>query len=233
MPSIVLLASMTVSLLWGWPSVAALLGAGFSGLLRPIEFAGACRKHLVLPADVLHTVSYALFIIVDPKTRSRFAKQQVGRVDPPDLVALLSSTFGKLMPHEKLWPLSVASLRNRFCLVIQRLGIPNSREALGGLRPLELASLRAGGATAMMLNEEADAKMQRRGRWANTRVMSIYLQELAAISLVPRLSPASRRAIVELGASFHVVLGKVLQLQHRGVRPSKWPALFSSDASLA
>ena len=85
----------------------------------------------------------------------------------------------------------------------------------------------------MMLNEEADAKMQRRGRWANTRVMSIYLQELAAISLVPRLSPASRRAIVELGASFHVVLGKVLQLQQRGVPPSKWPALFSTDASLA
>lgn len=56
-------------LCWGWPRVVGLLCAARCGLLRPGEFLLATRRLLVLPRDVGFTVSFAQFIIEDPKAR--------------------------------------------------------------------------------------------------------------------------------------------------------------------
>ena len=51
MPVSVLLAAMTVGVMWGWPVVSALLGLTWAGLLRIGEVLAARRSDLVLPHE--------------------------------------------------------------------------------------------------------------------------------------------------------------------------------------
>ena len=69
MPGVVATAMCGLAFVWGWVRVGTLIAAARCALLRPIEFLGAKRKHLILPADCMFVVKQALFVIEDPKSR--------------------------------------------------------------------------------------------------------------------------------------------------------------------
>ena len=227
-PKSVLLAIVALSILWGWPRAAALFLMGFTCLLRTDEFASASRRHLVFPADVLYEVDFMLVIVPFPKTRLKMAKQQTSRVAYPDVIDFLAATFAALPPDERLWPLGTSSLRRRFNLVCERIGLPTPSRKLEGQRPLELGGIRGGGATAMMLETDDPPRVQRQGRWANPKVMEIYLQELAAVSLIPSLEAETRKRVRLLAAASPSLMTRAAQLQRQAIPPVSWPTLFAA-----
>ena len=59
----------------------------------------------------------------------------------------------------------------------------------------DLGSLRPGGATWLLNRTEDSTLVQRRGRWLSFRVMTMYLQEKAVATTVPKLAPEVREKI--------------------------------------
>ena len=147
MPAIILLALLSVSLLWGWRSEAGIYALCFGGLLRIGEAVQATRGCLVLPRDVLFLHQFALLRIQEPKTRLRAARPQSAKIEASDLVELIDIAFGSLPSSSRLWPLSAQPLRRRLDSALERLGIPTARTHS---QPLDLGSFRPGGATHLL-----------------------------------------------------------------------------------
>jgi hypothetical protein len=132
-----------LALLWGWPLEASIIGMSWCGILRVGEALLAERCDLILPIDAAPGVLFGLLRIRSPKTRGRYARHQAARIDPPDILRLLTSTFGHLPAHSKLWPYSAATLRKRFTSLLAGLDLPTSK--IGNKRAFDLGSLRPGG----------------------------------------------------------------------------------------
>ena len=148
MPAQVLLALLTVALMWGWDRVAGVLGLGWGALLRAGELITALRSQLLLPSDVFFSSNFCLFSILEPKTRFTAARHQSAKLDASDLVALAELSFADLTPVQRLWPYSGQTLRTRLRQLLAALWLPTSRTSSS--KPLDLGSLRAGGATWLL-----------------------------------------------------------------------------------
>ena len=228
MPASVMVAMTGLSLLWGWPSVAALIAMAWCGLLRIGEALGASRADLILPSDAAPGARYALVKIKEPKTRGRAAKHQVARIDPCDIVFLLELVFARFAPSQPLWHMSPSSFRKRFNQLQQSLGLVNGRNAAGV--QFEPASLRPGGAThLLMLTDNADM-VRRRGRWISTRVLEIYLQEASFATYTQRLSEQSKRRITEVGQNFEQILAQTAFFVNSGFPCTAWKHLWVQAA---
>ena len=139
MPAVVLLALLSVCLLWGWRAEAGIFALAFGGLLRIGEAIQATRSCLVLPRDVLFLHQFILLRILEPKTRLRAARHQAAKIEAADLVQLIDIAFAHLPPSSRLWPHSAQTLRRRLDSALDRLGIPTARNHA---RPLDLGSFR-------------------------------------------------------------------------------------------
>eukprot|EP00438_Fugacium_kawagutii_P018756 Skav204395 [mRNA] locus=scaffold2947:164542:176525:+ [translate_table: standard] len=162
MPLTVLLAFASLCLLWGWPVEAAVLLLTWTGLLRIGEVFAAHRRDLILPEDGAPGMQFALLQIQQPKTRGVSAKHQAARIDPEDVVLLLSAVFGKWPAESRLWGSSPSTLRRRFATLLKSLGLPTTRGR--DVTPYDLASLRPGGATHLLHRFEDAEFVRRRGR---------------------------------------------------------------------
>ena len=203
MPSVVLLALLTVCLVWGWRTEAGIFGLSWGALLRIGEATSATRSSLVLPRDVLWTQKFILLRISEPKTRLRTARHQAAKLEPQDLVLLVDSAFRDLPAWAKLWPGSTQTLRRRLDAALARLGIvPREAE-----RPLDLGSFRPGG--------------------ASHRVMEIYLQEVAAATFYPALPPAVRQRVLQAASCFPAVLSQSLAWTRDKIPTQTWYHLWS------
>lgn len=220
MPWQVLLSLITVSLTWGWTHVAGMLALSWGALLRPGEFLAARRSDLLLPSDTKFSCRFCLLSINEPKTRYSAARHQTAKLDMDDLVQVVELCFGKLEPTMKLWPFSPQTMRTRFKQVLAAAGQRISDE--GPRRTLELGSLRPGGATWMLQVTESGELVQRRGRWMNYRVMSIYLQEMAAAQYLLSLSESEKVKMMVLAEAFPTLLVKVKQLHVALIPPHAW-----------
>jgi len=191
-PASVLLAIMSTALLWGWLTEAAILGLTWAGILRIGEMLQACRQDLVLPQDSAPGVSYDMLKIKKPKSRGRRARHQAARVDPSDIVLLIEIAFTKKGADEKLWLLSASTLRKRLGDLLKVLKLKEA--GLDEVNHFDLSSLRPGGASWLLSVCEDSEMVRRRGRWATTKTMDIYLQEVlyATYGERPYLSKESR-----------------------------------------
>ena len=200
MPASVLIALLAIAILWGWLTEAAILAMSCAGLLRIGEALQACRRDLVLPKDAAPGTQHALLKIREPKTRGRHAKLQAARIDPSDIVLLLELAFSQKAADEKLWPLSVSTLCKRLGDLMRALKLPQSdcsRE-----KPFDLSSLRPGGASWLLNTSEDSELVRRRGRWATTKTMEIYLQEVLYVTYVEKLPLEAKNMIEVCAASF-------------------------------
>ena len=111
MPLSIVLAFGGLALLWGWPVEASIFLMTWTGILRIGEVFQALRSDLVLPCDAAPGVRGAILQIRQPKTRGSAARHQAARIDPEDIVALLTAVLRKKPKHERLWVLSPSTCR--------------------------------------------------------------------------------------------------------------------------
>ena len=225
MPWQLLLAAIATALIWGWPRVAGILALTWGGVLRIGETLAAKRADLLLPADVSDTCDYALLSIGEPKTRYKAARHQAAKIDQPDLLRVISLAFGNLGFSQKLWPHSSSTLRSRFDMLMQRL--ETSELPFDRSRKIDLGSLRAGGATWLLMASEDAELVRRRGRWLNHRTMEIYVQEVSSLQFVHRLPLHVQEKLFTLVRCFQDVLSKAEQLVLIRTPPVVWYAQYS------
>eukprot|EP00438_Fugacium_kawagutii_P011201 Skav235781 [mRNA] locus=scaffold3426:8173:9867:- [translate_table: standard] len=193
LPPSVIRAACCVAGLWGWLNWSAMVLLGFSAMLHPSELLALCRKDLIFPRDVGFD-SPSLYIRVrDPKT-ARFARRQHGRVDDCEVIWFVEQIYGDLPAATKLYPGSMGLFRRQWNCVMQRLGVPVTQSAHGATPGV----LRGSGATYLYQQTEDLAWVAWRGRWARTRTLEFYLQEVGAFVLVHSLDAVSRARISEL-----------------------------------
>lgn len=188
-----LLSLLAPSLAWGWQREAGVIAFSLGGITRIGEVLSAFRRNLVLPSDLGDTEHFALLEIQEPKTCFTMARHQAARLDQPQLLPVVELAFKNLLPGEKLWPASPQTMRKRFQRLLEANGLSDLPEGVS--RGLDLGSLRAGGASWLLLVSEDSELTRRRGRWITPRVMEIYVQEVGALQFLPKLPRAVRENI--------------------------------------
>lgn len=226
MPWQVLLALLSISLSWGWVKMAGVLALSWGALLRVGEVCGALRSDLLLPEDTHFTNRFCLVILREPKTRFSAARHQSAKLDIGDLLEVVSMAFRSLPRHQKLWPYSAQTLRNRFRQLLVAAGLPTV--SMAGERALDPGSLRPGGATWLLQQFESGELVQRRGRWMNYKVMSIYIQEVGAYQYLAGLEETQRDKVLHLASSFPTILKEVALFHLAKIPETVWWKLLVS-----
>ena len=223
-----MLALVTTAFCWGWPAVAGIMAISWGGLTRIGEALSALRSQLVLPKDVEYTADYVLLQINEPKTRFRAARHQVAKVDQRQLVKVIELAFQHLKPHQRLWPFSGQTMRARFQKLLDASGLSSLPKNLS--RGIDLGSLRAGGASWLMMVSEDVELTRRRGRWLTSKVLEIYVQEVSSLQFLPNL-PGPTKLLIIAGASiFPWILSIVANFRHAQIPEIAWPFLIMSEA---
>ena len=220
MPFQVLLGCISVAILWGWDKVAGALALMWGALLRAGEFLAAFRSQLSLLRDAQFSVNFALVSIPEPKTRLTAARHQVAKLDIPDLIGVVDMAFGSLKPEQKLWQGSGQTLRNRLKQILCALHLPVTKTLQ--LKPLDLGSLRSGGATWLISTTEQSDLVMRRGRWLNAKTMSIYLQGSMAVLYLQKVPPCAKERVLLFAAHFPKLLTRATGFQKAKVPTSLW-----------
>ena len=192
LPAIAIRASITLAFLWGWQSWAGAVLIGFAAMLHPGEIVGLTRKDLVFPRDVGYDMDCLFVHVRNPKT-SRFARRQHGRIDDVGLIKIFECLFGNLPLSDKLFVGSISLFRKQWNAIMSALGIPCKQNVRGATPGV----LRGSGATYWYACTENIPWIAWRGRWARTRTLEFYLQEVSAQLLLHEL-PAVSRAKIEL-----------------------------------
>ena len=201
LPAVAVRAACALGALWGWCAWSALVLLGFAGMLHPSEIVGLVRSDLVFPSDVGHDMACMFVHLRSPKT-ARFARRQHCRIDDAGIIALVEAIFGQLQLSQRLYTGSMAQFRRQWNCVMARLGIP-CRQDQRGATP---ASLRGSGATYMYTCIQDIPLIAWRGRWARTKTLEFYLQEVSAQLLLHELRPWSKSMILELSRFSFAIL---------------------------
>ena len=227
MPWQILLAMISVSLAWGWHEVAGILSLGWGALLRTSEMTSAVRRDLLLPSDTLRSNDFCLLGLSEPKTRFVAARHQTAKLDIGDLVRVCELAFRDKAPFQKLWPFSAHTFRLRFKDLLSALHLQTGIRQ--GVKSLDVGSLRPGGATWQLQTTEDPDFVRRRGRWVNSKVMEIYIQEIGSIQYLLRLSQHQRQRIFDLARLFPALLKEVELLKIAKIPSMAWYPLLSRD----
>ena len=227
MPWQVLLSLLSVSLLWGWVDVAGCIALGWGALLRAGEIFAAKRQDLLLPRDVDETILFAILSIHEPKTRHSGPRHQAAKLDAPDLLQVVDLAFGEKTEGTRLWEKSGQTLRMRFKELLRELRLP--LEKFNGMKPLDLGSLRAGGATWHLQITENSEYCRRKGRWINMKTMEIYVQETTSILYLKRIPSEARTKVLTVANLFPKILQRSIALQQANVPKNVWYALHNQE----
>jgi hypothetical protein len=164
-----------------WWELAALLRLGFWGLFRPKELTNLRRRELRVPSpESLLATPVVVATILDAKNRAFMGRLQVRSVRDERAVAWTQWLASGKGPEEKLWRLSQASFARFIQTLSEYLGVGHL-----GITP---ASLRAGGATAMLESGVPVANIRFAGCWASEKSLACYLQEAEAAATVMAIS---------------------------------------------
>ena len=224
LPQAILVALVSLSLLWGWAREAAIWAITWAGVLRIGEVLAARREDLILPRDAAPGCFYIILKIKLPKTRGRAARHQSARIEPEDLVQLIDAVFAGLTPTEPLWNMSPSALRKRFNILQSSLGLGtgNRRDEF----PYSLSSLRPGGATYWLQATEDAEYVRRKGRWVSTRVLEIYLQESVFATYTQKMTRESQSRVADLCDGFQDILQKTIYFKRHQIPECAWPRLW-------
>ena len=220
LPKSILLAIAGLAFLWGWPLEACIFLLSWTGLLRIGEAICATRGDLVLPRDSAPGTSFALLRIRLPKTRGLAARHQAARIDPEDVLALLTAVYGDFPRDKKLWPFSSSTLRKRFNSLQAALGLVVEKKA--NQTPYDLGSFRPGGATSYLHLFEDTEFVRRRGRWLSHKSMEIYLQEIATATFEQALTDIAKHRIHNVAQHFPRILVQSIWFLQNQIPPNAW-----------
>eukprot|EP00971_Amphidinium_carterae_P352836 6492748-Amphidinium_carterae.2 len=190
LPLDVLLAMVTVCMVWNWPHMAASLLVGFHLLLRPGELAGILRRHLLLPCDLGGLSFSGSVSLPKTKTSNRGSKLQSVLIEDALVLNFLDGLLGGLPPVTLLVAGGLPVLSKRFDALKSVLGLQAS--------PFTLASLRGGGAVHYMRTVGNVSWLQYRGRWESAKSMGHYLQAGSAMLAMVNISEQARTLVKSL-----------------------------------
>lgn len=213
LPAVAVRAAVALAALWNWKAWSALILIGFAGMLHPSEIISLHRRDLVFPSDVDNDMACMFVHLRNPKT-ARFARRQHSRIDDISIIKLVEAAFGSYQLEQPLYRGSSAQFRRQWNCVMTKLGIP-CRQELRGATP---GSLRGSGATFLYTTVQDIPLIAWRGRWARTRTLEYYLQEVSAQLLLHELSPASKALILELSRVSFAVLCTTFNLAEQQSR---------------
>ena len=225
MPAVVLMAILSTCLAWGWTRLAGCFAMMWGGLLRPGEMVNATRADLLLPDDVQSRMPFCILAIKEPKTRFSNARHQSSKIDVPELLQIIRMAFKDLPGTAFLWPSSAQTLRVRLRQVLVALRLQS--ESRPDSRALDLGSFRAGGATFIIQVTEDGDLLQRRGRWANRKMMEIYVQEVSALLYLKRVPDDVRSHVLQIAGAFPNFLEDAVKFKQAKIPESVWFLLFS------
>ena len=119
-------------------------------------------------------------------------------------------------------------MRARFQKLLDASGLSSLPKNLS--RGIDLGSLRAGGASWLMMVSEDVELTRRRGRWLTSKVLEIYVQEVSSLQFLPNL-PGPTKLLIIAGASiFPWILSIVANFRHAQFPEIAWPFLIMSEA---
>ena len=195
-PEQVFLAMLSVSLLWNLDHLALLIGAGFLGLLRPHEIRHLKFSDFMTPGRLLSDASCLYITVQAPKMRRITAKRSYTRVDEPGFVAFADAYVPTDSVDDFIFNGSYALFRQAFLAIAQEIVLP-----VAGPLAMTWGSFRPGGATWLLRRTDNPELVRFRGRWASSRMLEIYVQEVGAVSLLPALSGDVRARVRQLAAA--------------------------------
>ncbi|CAE7651862.1 unnamed protein product [Symbiodinium sp. CCMP2456] len=190
MPEALYKAMFALGLLRGWFRWCSIFGIACHGIARAGEPLRALRKDLLLPSDALSPLATGTFMAVrGPKTAFR-GKGRVQHLCIKDagFSAFLEYVYSRVPPDERLYRGSASAFRKRWDELLLLLSVPKS----AGLTP---GGLRGGGAVKAYKEGVGIQDLMWRMRVRHAVTLESYLQEVAALSVVPKLPSESRRRV--------------------------------------
>ena len=90
---------------------------------------------------------------------------------------------------------------------------------MDGPLALSWGSCRPGGATGLLRATDNPESVRFRGRWASSRMLEVYVQEVGAVSLLPALSVEERERVRVLAAAAPALLARARLRLRNGEAP--------------
>ncbi|CAK8989711.1 Uncharacterized protein SCF082_LOCUS1929 [Durusdinium trenchii] len=152
-PYQIMLAAVSLSIMWGWPRVAGALALSWGAICRIGEVVSATRADLVLPVDTDGSLWTVMLRVGEPKTRFRAARHQLARLDWEDLVG--GATHLMLITEDSELVRRCAA-RWKSCRIVTcqvKPGIISLQDGLGRESAVRLA--RAGARVVLTTRSEA------------------------------------------------------------------------------
>ena len=128
-------------------------------------------------------------------------RRETVAIDDPQLVWLCTKIYAAQPPTVKLWPFAKHWFGRAFKLLAAHFGLAEGDGV--GITP---ASLRSGGATHLVDSDVPLDRIRWIGRWASQKMLEVYVQEIAASSVLPGLSASNRARIFQYAAGFNEAL---------------------------
>lgn len=166
--------------------LAVLMRVACYALLRPGELVALRVLDIRLPSPLEQT-QVALLAIAKPKTRHHHGRGQFATWKDPTTVAWLRWLIDGLPRAARLWPSGAGRFRSVFNDIIIRAGVQHLK--------LTPASLRAGGATSLVLQGLDMGRIMFLGRWMSEKTFASYIQEAGAQLAWLELTPEQRDRI--------------------------------------
>ena len=133
---------------------------------------------------------FMIICIQAPKTRRFFGRIQHVLITDAPTIAWVQWLISGPPPHVKLWTSSRVTFANYFRTIFRRIGLEHL--------PLTPASLRAGGAAHLIMEQWDSGRVQFLDRWVSTSSLAAYIQEAMAHVTMLALSARERNLILEL-----------------------------------
>ena len=175
---------------WKWFRFALVLLIAFRGILRIGEVLRATRGDLVLPSDLLSDRVERMYLRVrEPKSKRRGGgREQHATILDTELVSACEKVFKNLEPEVFLFPYSSHTFRRRWDEILRTLGVPTDL----GLTP---GCIRGGAAVHAYQTGVPVQDLLWRMRIQHLATLKHYLQEMAAESVLGKVSASTRRNI--------------------------------------
>ena len=188
-PEALLKAMVTVGWLRGFQRWAGCALLAFYGMARIGEVLVCRREQLVLPDDLFMATS-AVFLRLDSSKTSLRGRPKIQhiRVDDAAAMELLTVAFSGLPLSEKLFPFSPAAFRTRWDRCLRALALDSSVALTPG-------GLRGGGAVSAYHRGTPVADIQWKLRLKHMATLEHYLQEVAALSALGKVSEDAKTYI--------------------------------------
>ena len=212
-PLPVVLAMFALAVTWGWWDVGLTVALSFECMLRPGEAKRLRPCDILLPSQLMICPAALMYVkIGSPKMRRVSARREHVACDCTALVRLCELLLPRLQQQKTILCCDVRDYRKAHDFLVSFFGIA-AKDGVG----LTPASHRGGGATHRFRMGVDLERIKWHGRWQSSKTLEVYIQEVAASSILPGLSQLQRDVIQDFAHAAPLLLANWEQALRRPV----------------